>query len=79
MDSDAHFIEYEGYEPTKPVIIEDDVWIGTRVTILKGVTVGKGAIIGACSVVTKDVPPHSIVVGNPAKVVKENVTWRGKK
>ena len=53
------------------LIIEDDVWIGTRVTILaKNIVIGKGSIIGANAVVTKDIPPYSIVVGNPAKVVK---------
>jgi acetyltransferase-like isoleucine patch superfamily enzyme len=52
------------------VIIEDDVWIGFNSTILKGVRIGKGSIIGACSVVTKDIPPYSIAIGNPAKVIK---------
>jgi len=45
----------------KPIIIEDDVWIGFNATILKGVTIGKGSIIGACAVITKDVPPNTIV------------------
>jgi acetyltransferase-like isoleucine patch superfamily enzyme len=45
----------------KPIIIEDDVWIGFNATILKGVKIGKGAIIGSCAVVTKDVPPYTIV------------------
>lgn len=54
----------------RKIIIEDDVWIGFNATILKGVTIGKGAIVGACSVVTKDVPPYTIVVGNPAKIIK---------
>jgi acetyltransferase-like isoleucine patch superfamily enzyme len=45
----------------KPILIEDDVWIGFNVTILKGVTIGRGAIIGACAVITKDVPPYTIV------------------
>lgn len=53
------------------IIIEDDVWIGLNATIMGGVKIGKGAIVGACSVVTKDVPPYSIVVGNPAKIVKK--------
>lgn len=52
---------------SKPVKIEDDVWIGFNVSILKGVTIGKGAIIGASSVVTHDVEPYTIVAGNPAK------------
>lgn len=53
-----------------PIIIEDDVWIGANATILKGIKIGKGAVIGAGSVVTKDVPEYAIAVGNPARVVK---------
>lgn len=53
-----------------PIIIEDSVWVGQYVTILKGVRVGKGSIVATRAVVTKDVPPYSIVAGNPAKVVK---------
>lgn len=52
------------------ITIEDDVWIGLNVTILSGVKIGKGAVIGASSVVSKDVPPYAIVVGNPAKIIK---------
>lgn len=55
----------------KPVLIEDNVWIGESVSILPGVTLGKGSIIGASSVVTKSIPPFSIAAGNPAKVVKK--------
>lgn len=55
----------------KPVIIEDNVWLGYNVTVLPGVTIGKGSIIGAGAVVTKDIPPNSIAVGNPAKVIKQ--------
>ena len=53
-----------------PIIIEDDVWIGCNAIILKGVKIGEGAIVSAGSVVTKDVPPNSMVAGNPAKVIK---------
>lgn len=54
----------------KQTIIGNDVWIGTNVTILNGVKIGDGAVIGANTIVTKDVPPYSIVVGNPGKIVK---------
>lgn len=53
-----------------PVIIKKNVWIGDKVTILPGVIIGDGAIIGANAVVTKDVPPFTIVGGNPAKIIK---------
>lgn len=52
------------------VVIEDDVWVGANALILKGVRIGGGSVVGAGSVVTKDIPPYSIVVGNPAKVIK---------
>ena len=52
------------------VIIEDDVWIGARAIILRGVTVGRGAVVGGGSVVTKSIPPYAIVVGNPARVLR---------
>jgi acetyltransferase-like isoleucine patch superfamily enzyme len=55
---------------SKPIHIHSKVWIGFDVTILKGVTVGEGAVIGAKSVVTKDVPAWTVVAGNPAKVVR---------
>lgn len=53
-----------------PTVIENDVWIGHDVTILRGVTIGNGAVIAAKSVVTKNVPPYAIVGGNPAKIIK---------
>ncbi len=63
----------------KPVVIEDGVWLGQRVCVLPGVTIGAHSIIGANSVVTHDIPPYSIAVGSPAKVVKrwnfENKEW----
>lgn len=52
----------------KPVLIEDDVWIGAGAILLPGITIGRGSIVGAGSVVTKDVPEYSIVFGNPAKI-----------
>jgi maltose O-acetyltransferase len=53
------------------VIIEDDCWIGAHAIILKGVHVGKGSVIGAGSIVTNDIPPYSIAVGAPAKVIRK--------
>ena len=55
---------------TSPVIIEDETWIGANTVITSGVHIGKHCVIGAGSVVTKDIPDHSVAVGNPAKVVK---------
>jgi len=60
----------QGFKNEEPVEIGDDVWISTRVIILPGVKIGKGVIIGAGAVVTKDVPEYAIVGGNPAKVIK---------
>lgn len=59
-----------------PVIIEDDVFIGMQAVVLKGVRIGRGAVVGACSVVTRDVPPYAIVAGNPARVIG-SVSARG--
>ena len=60
----------QGYTSRTPVIVQDNVWIGTRAILLPGVTVGSNSVIGAGAVVTKDVPPFSIVAGNPARIVK---------
>lgn len=67
----------EGRSPDKrklvsrPVFIEDDVWIGEKVVILKGVRIGRSSVVGAGSVVTRDVPPYSVVCGNPARVIRQ--------
>ena len=73
MDSDLHPVDADN-QPTSssPVVIEDDVWIGCRSIILKGVRLGRGAVIAAGSVVTKDVPPHAIVCGAPARIISDN-------
>ncbi len=59
----------QGHAERKPIVIGNDIWIGARVTILPGVHVGDGSVIGAGAVVTKDVEPYSIVAGNPAKKI----------
>lgn len=60
----------QGFSKPESVVIEDDVWIGARVVILPGVRVGKGSVIGAGSVVTKEIPPYTVVGGNPAHILK---------
>lgn len=72
---DAHQIRKEGYQVAAPITIGNHVWIGQRAMILKGVTIGDGAVIAAGAVVTKDVPAHAIAAGVPARVVEENIEW----
>lgn len=60
----------QGLEMAKPITIKDNVWIGGDVTILPGVTIGEGSVIGAKSLVTKDIPDNVIAVGNPCRVVR---------
>lgn len=73
---DSHQIVGHESESVKNIKIGNHVWIGQNAAILKGVTIGNGAIIGSNSVVTKDIPAHCIAVGNPAKVIRENVEWK---
>ena len=56
------------------ITVENDVWIGAKSTIMSGVRISNGAVVGSSSVVTKDVPPYAIVVGNPAKIIKYRFT-----
>lgn len=63
----------QGFTESVPVVIEDDVWIGRDVTIMAGRHISKGTIIAACSVVTKDFPPYSIIGGNPAKLIRSRI------
>ena len=69
LDNDYHGVAGAPAK-TAPVKIEEDVWLGTRVIVLRGVTIGRGSVIGAGSVVTKSVPPFVFAAGVPAKVVK---------
>ena len=77
MDTDAHSLDYKiRHRPdldggiALPIVIEDDVLIGVNSIVLKGVTIGARSVIGAGSVVTKNIPPDCIAAGNPAKVIK---------
>lgn len=61
----------KGLEYAKPIKVGNDVWIGGNVVVLPGVTIGDNVVIGAGSIVTKDIPPNSVAVGNPCKVIKQ--------
>lgn len=71
-----HYINRSGYKNSKPVIIEDKVWLCEGCTIMPGVKIGAGAIIGAKAFVTSNVPPNTMVSGNPAVIVDEDVLWK---
>jgi acetyltransferase-like isoleucine patch superfamily enzyme len=71
MDGDFHGVEdREVMKTAGEIIVEDDVWIATRAMVLKGVRIGKGSTVAAGSVVTKDVPPYTLVGGVPAKIIR---------
>ncbi|MBN1178118.1 MAG: sugar O-acetyltransferase [Anaerolineae bacterium] len=71
----AHLLQAEprnqGLEEAKPVVIEDNVWLGGSAILLPGVRVGRNAVVGAGAVVTRNVPANTVVVGNPARVIRE--------
>lgn len=68
-------INKQGAQPINPVTVGDDVWLGTRAIILPGVTIGKGAIVAAGAIVTRDIPAFAIAGGNPARIIR----YRGEK
>lgn len=71
-DNDYHDLhDRSKVPPSAPVVLEDRVWLGARVIVLKGVRIGHDAVIGAGSVVTRDVPPRTLSVGVPARVIKQ--------
>jgi acetyltransferase-like isoleucine patch superfamily enzyme len=74
-DSDYHDVVRPGFEMSRPIDIGNHVWIGSKANILKGIKIGEGAIVASGAVVTKDVPERSLVAGNPAKVIRQNVEW----
>lgn len=69
--TDRRYSADGGKIPARPVIIEDNVFIGANTIVLKGVRIGRNSVVGAGSIVTRDVPPNSIAAGNPARVIKD--------
>lgn len=78
-NSDGHSIldasDGRRINPAKDIVLQDHVWMGTQCQVLKGVTIGSGAIVAARSLVTRDVAPGTLVAGTPVQVLRENVTW----
>jgi acetyltransferase-like isoleucine patch superfamily enzyme len=74
-DSDSHTIEGGRGDGDPGIHIGDHVWIGLNSTILKGVTIGSGSVIAAGAVVTRNIPPHALAGGVPARVIRENIVW----
>jgi acetyltransferase-like isoleucine patch superfamily enzyme/coenzyme F420-reducing hydrogenase beta subunit len=72
----GHYLSQQGYKNTRPVIIGNHVWLCESCTVMPGVKIGDGAIIGARSVVYSNVPPFSMVSGNPARVIETNIFWK---
>ncbi|MBN2820712.1 MAG: hypothetical protein JXP36_17190 [Bacteroidales bacterium] len=70
LDPDKRWNNQTASDVSAPVVIEDNVWLGMNVTVLKGVTIGKNSVIGANSLVTKDIPANVIAAGNPCKVIR---------
>jgi acetyltransferase-like isoleucine patch superfamily enzyme len=78
VDSDFHELHDRQQRPVgRPVVIEDDVWIGAKASVLKGVRIGRGAVVGVGAVVTRDVPAGAIVAGVPARIVRMSATPAG--
>ena len=75
-DSNNHEICYTGYKKSEPIKIGNHVWIGMGATILSGVHIGDGSVVAAGAVVTKDIPPNTIVGGCPAKIIRSDVEWK---
>lgn len=72
----SHYMNRQGYKNTRPVIIGDKVWLTEQCTIMPGVKIGDGAIIGALSLVIRNVPAYSLASGHPAEVVDEDILWK---
>lgn len=71
-----HYLNRQGYKNSRPVIIEDKVWLCEGCTIMAGVKIGQGAIVGANAFVTSHVPPYTLVAGNPARVLDKDILWK---
>ncbi|MBI5584164.1 MAG: acyltransferase [Deltaproteobacteria bacterium] len=75
-DGDVHTLDSSAKPASSPIKLGSNIWIGMNSTILKGITIGDGVMIGANSLVNRDVPPGTFVAGSPARVIRENVQWK---
>ena len=80
MTSDGHPIFKDGkrINEAKDIVLGSHIWVADNVTILKGVNIGDGSVVGINSTVTKDIPAYVVCVGNPARVMQDNIEWRDK-
>lgn len=74
IDDDGH--EIDGKPTRKPITIEDNVWVGSQVSILKGTFIGKGCVVAAGAVVSGKFPENCLIAGVPAKVIREKINWK---
>jgi acetyltransferase-like isoleucine patch superfamily enzyme len=74
-DTSVHMVALDGYEVSSPVVIGDHVWLCSGCTINPGVTIHSGAVVGARAFVVSSVPAHSLVAGNPARVLSSDIEW----
>lgn len=72
----SHYINREGYRNSRPVIVGDKAWLTEACTLLPGAKIGQGAIVGACAVVSSNIKPFTMAIGNPAQIVDEDVLWK---
>lgn len=71
-----HYMNTIGYKPTRPIVIGEKAWLCESCTIMPGVKIGRSGIVGAHSVVIRTVPPHSLVLGNPAEIIQKNILFK---
>ena len=75
-NGNLHYMNTPGYRPSRPVLIGEKAWLCDSCSVMPGVSIGRGAVIGGGAFVIKSVPDHAMVLGNPAEIVSENVLFK---